>query len=132
MMIDFGEDVAQCVLGTDSSAAKSIMERRGAGRFRHLHCPMLWFQERGDSGEIRIEKRKGEHNTADIGTKAVTSNHETFENVEDGVARWTTPFSVGCGNLSCNGLSGAANLANLAQFNEFALSCRETLGSAIL
>ena len=28
-MIDFGEDVAQCVLGTDSSSAKSIMERRG-------------------------------------------------------------------------------------------------------
>ena len=27
MMIDFGEDVAQCVLGTDSSSAKSIMER---------------------------------------------------------------------------------------------------------
>ena len=55
MMIDFGEDVAQCVLGTDSSSAKSIMER----------------QERVDSGEIRIEKRKGADNTADIGTKAV-------------------------------------------------------------
>ena len=41
MMIDFGEDVAQCVLGTDSSSAKSIMERRGAGRNRHLHCPTL-------------------------------------------------------------------------------------------
>ena len=31
MMIVFGEDVGQCVLGTDSSSAKSIMERR-AGR----------------------------------------------------------------------------------------------------
>ena len=50
MMIDFGEDVAQCVLGTDSSSAKSIMERRGAGRIRHLHCPTLWLQERVDSG----------------------------------------------------------------------------------
>ena len=30
---------------------------------------------------------------------------------------------------NCNGLSGAANLA---KFNEVALSCRETLGSAIL
>ena len=26
-----------------------------------------------ESGEIRIEKRKGEHNTADIGTKAVSA-----------------------------------------------------------
>ena len=32
MMIDFGEDVAQCVLGTDSSSAKSIVEGRRAGR----------------------------------------------------------------------------------------------------
>ena len=29
-MIDFGEDFALCVPGTDSSSAKSIMERRGA------------------------------------------------------------------------------------------------------
>ena len=72
-MVDFGEDVAQCVLGTDSSSAKSIMERRGAGRSRHLHFPMLWLQERLDSGEIRTEKRKGEHNTADIGMMAVSA-----------------------------------------------------------
>ena len=73
MMIYFCENVAQCVLGTDSSSDKSIMERRGAGRIRHLHCPMLWLQERVDSGEVRREKRKGLHNTADIGTKAVTA-----------------------------------------------------------
>ena len=73
MMIDFGEDVVQSVLGTDSSSVKSIMERRGAGRIRHLHCPMLCLQECVDSGEIRIEKRKGEQNTADIGTKAVSA-----------------------------------------------------------
>ena len=72
-MIDFGEDVAQCVLGMDSSSAKRIMERRAAGRIRHLHCPMLWLQERVDSGESRIEKRKGEDSTADVGTKAVTA-----------------------------------------------------------
>ena len=68
-MIDFGEDVAQCVLNTDSSSAKSITERRGARRIRHL----LWLQERVDSGETRTEKRKGEHNTADIGSKAVNA-----------------------------------------------------------
>ena len=51
MMIDFGEDVGQCVLGTDSSSAKSIIERSGAGRIRQSHCPMLWPQERVDSVE---------------------------------------------------------------------------------
>ena len=53
MMIDFGEDVGQCVLGTVNSSAKSVMERRGAGRIGHLHCVMPWLQERVDSGEIR-------------------------------------------------------------------------------
>ena len=38
----------------------------------HIHCPMLWLQEHVDT-EIRTEQRKGEHNTADIGTKAVTA-----------------------------------------------------------
>ena len=52
MVIDFGEDVGQCVLGTVNSSAKSVMERRGAGRIGHLHCIMPWLQERVDSGEI--------------------------------------------------------------------------------
>ena len=43
MMIDLCENVAQCVLCTDSSLSKSIMNSRGAGRIRHLHCRMLWF-----------------------------------------------------------------------------------------
>ena len=87
---------------------------------------MLWLQERVDSGEIRIEKRK--HNTADIGTKAVSASvlmkHLKMLKMEwrDGqnplalnAAIWR--FERGC--ESC-------------EFNEVALSCRETLGSAIL
>ena len=68
MMIDFGEDVGQCVSGTDSSSAKSVLKRRGAGRIRHLRCPMWCLSQRVNSGEIRTEKRKGEHNTAGMGT----------------------------------------------------------------
>ena len=63
MIVDFGED---------SSSAKSLMERRGAGRIRHLLCPVLCLQERVDPGEMRTEIRKRERNTADVGTKAVT------------------------------------------------------------
>ena len=33
----------------------------------------VWLQERVDLGEICTGKRKGEHNTADIGTKGVTA-----------------------------------------------------------
>ena len=59
---------------------------------------MAWLQERDDSGEIRIEKRKGDDNTADIGTKAVTAPvlKKLLKNVEDGVARWMTPTDVEC------------------------------------
>ena len=71
ILIDFGENVPQCVLGTDSSSAKSLTERRGAGRNHRLHCPTPWMQECVDSGEIRTEKRKGRHNMADFGTKAM-------------------------------------------------------------
>ena len=61
MVIDFGEDVRQCVFGTDSSSAKSSMERRGAGRTRHQHCPMFWPQDRADSSEIA--RRNGKAST---------------------------------------------------------------------
>ena len=100
-MIDFGEHVGQCVHGTDSSSAKSIMERRGAGRIRHPHCPMLWLQERVDSGEIRTEKRK-ERAQLGIGTNAgdCSSVAKTFENDEDGMARWPSSAGVECGALA--------------------------------
>ena len=72
-MIDFGEDVGQCVPGTVNSSTKSVMEKRGTGRIGHLHCLVPWLQERVDSGEMRTEKRKGKHNTADISTQAATA-----------------------------------------------------------
>ena len=95
MVIDFGEDDGQCVEVTDSSSAKSIMERRGARRIRRLHCSTPCRQERVDSGEIRTVKRKGEHNTADIGTKAVN----TSEDAENGVSRRKTSIRVTCSVL---------------------------------
>ena len=95
MLLDFGEDVGQCVLGTDSRSAKSLMERGGGGRIRHLHCPMLWRQKRVDTGEIRTEKRKGEHNTADIGTKAVSAK-VLRRHLKTLKMEWTTSVSVTC------------------------------------
>ena len=73
VMIGFSDGAGQCAFDTDSSLAKSIMERRGLARIKHLHCPMLWLQERVNSGEIHTEKRRGEHNTASVGTDAVNA-----------------------------------------------------------
>ena len=98
MVIDFGEDVGQCVLGTVNSSAKSVMERSGAGRIGHLHCVMPWLQERVGSGEMRTWNER-ESRTGQTGTQAATATVlRTFlENVEDEMARWTSSAGVECG-----------------------------------
>ena len=70
----FAEDLGVGVearLNTDSSAAKSITARRGAGRVRHTEVRELWVQYRVAEGEFKIVKVKGEENVADGLTKHV-------------------------------------------------------------
>ena len=45
MAKDFGMDL-KLKLETDSSGAKGVAARRGVGRIRHLHTPLLWLQRR--------------------------------------------------------------------------------------
>ena len=40
----------------DSSAAKGVAERRGVGKIRHLHTPLLWLQGRVKQGVLRLSK----------------------------------------------------------------------------
>ena len=61
-MIDIGENVAHCVLGTDSSSAKEYHGETWSRMDSSSALSLLWLQE-----------LTGEHNTADIGTKAVTA-----------------------------------------------------------
>ena len=70
LMEDLGIEVGVQV-NTDSSAAKSIASRRGAGRVRHIEVRELWVQDRVARGELTIVKVKGEHNVADGLTKHV-------------------------------------------------------------
>ena len=70
LMEDLGVKVGVQV-NTDSSAAKSIASRRGAGRVRHIEVRELWVQDRVAKGELTIVKVKGEHNVADGLTKHV-------------------------------------------------------------
>ena len=58
-------------VNTDSSAAKSISPRKGAGRVRHIEVRELWVQEKVSRGDLSIKKVKGEENVADGLTKHV-------------------------------------------------------------
>ena len=65
LMEDLGVGV-EVQVNTDSSAAKSITARRGAGRVRHIEVRELWVQDRVAKGELKIVKVKGEENVADV------------------------------------------------------------------
>ena len=67
------------VLETDSSSAKSVAQRRGVAKIRHLHTPLLWLQRRISDGAMKCFKVEGKINEADIGTKALT--HEALTSI---------------------------------------------------
>ena len=59
-------------LGTDSSAAKSFVCRRGLGRMRHLEIRDLWLQKEIRDGKVEVAKIRGTENPADLMTKILT------------------------------------------------------------
>jgi len=67
MAKDVGREV-DISLDTDASAAKGIACRRGVGKVRHLHTPLLWVQQKVDEGLV-VRKIGGKDNVADMGTK---------------------------------------------------------------
>ena len=62
----------QLILGTDSSAAKSFVSRRGLGRMRHIEIRDLWLQQEVLKGNITVKKIPGIENPADLMTKFLT------------------------------------------------------------
>ena len=69
-MEDLGLHV-EVQVNTDSSAARSISSRRGAGRVRHVEVRELLEQGKVRTGELSTIKVKGEDNVADGLTKHV-------------------------------------------------------------
>ena len=59
----------KAVVATDSSAAKGVSSRLGAGRIRHLETRCLWIQERVRAKELEIRKVWTDKNRADMQTK---------------------------------------------------------------
>ena len=60
-------------LGTDSSAAKSFVSRRGFGKMRHVEIRDLWLQKEVREGRVEVSKIPGEENPADLMTKILSS-----------------------------------------------------------
>lgn len=54
---------------TDSDSARSLSNRVGVGKQRHIHTRMLWLQEKIRRGELAVKRVNGVENCADVGTK---------------------------------------------------------------
>jgi len=72
----------EVVMVTDSTAAKGLASRRGAGTIRHIHCPALWLQQAIAQRRVTIEKKAGKELSPDIGTKAGISGPQMWTLLE--------------------------------------------------
>ncbi len=88
LMEDLGVEV-EVQVNTDSSAAKSITPRKGAGRVRHIEVRELWVQDLAAKGELTIVKVKGEENVADGLTKHVDRHRMEQYMKACGMVRWS-------------------------------------------
>ena len=71
LAVDLGfEDLSNVIqLGTDSSAAKSFVARRGLGKIRHIDIRDLWLQKEVRDGNVEVTKIPGDRNPSDLMTK---------------------------------------------------------------
>ena len=58
-------------VNTDSSGAKGVCVRRGAGKLRHVDTGAFWVQDVVAKKRLRLNKVPGKTNVADIFTKAI-------------------------------------------------------------
>ena len=72
--VGFGGLCPTVFLGTDSSAAKSFVSRRGLGRMRHLDIRDLCLQKEVREGRVVVSKVLGTENPADLMTKILGSS----------------------------------------------------------
>ena len=68
LLRDMGWDM-ELALHTDSSAARGIGSRRGAGRLKHIDTQLLWLQDHVSRKRLQVFKIDGMRNPADLGTK---------------------------------------------------------------
>ena len=73
LMSDLGVPEMTVRLSFDSSGAKGIAAKRGAGGVRHIELRTLWLQGAVERKLITLRKVPGKVNPADIGTKILTA-----------------------------------------------------------
>ena len=69
---DLGGDMRMQV-HLDAAAVKSIIERRGLSKIRHIDVNVLWLQQTCARKEIPLKKVAGEENCSDLMTKHLVS-----------------------------------------------------------
>ena len=87
--LGFGDLESVIDLGTDSSAAKSFVSRRGLGRMRHLGIRDLWLQKEVVERRVEVSKIAGDKTPADLMTKILTRN-EIAERLGEMISRIDT------------------------------------------
>ena len=90
-------------VGTDSSAAKSFVSRRGLGKMKHLEIRDLWLQKEVREGKVVIRKIPGTENPADLMTKILTSS-----DIEERLRGMNLEMVLGDGGLRCMAQVGEA------------------------
>ena len=90
-------------LGTDSSAAKSFVCRRGLGKMRHLEIRDLWLQKEVRDGKVLVEKVVGTENPADLMTKVLG-----IREIEDRLERMDLYLCGGTAGRARNEVSGVS------------------------
>ena len=115
----------QFVVGSDSSAARGICTRLGAGRVRHLQARELWIQERVLRKELSLRKVATETNRADIQTKPCDPVRHTMFLGLLSVRR----FSTGCAIAAVTGFQTAFVALIVARGNSLPITVLEGDGS---
>ena len=71
LMKDAGMKDYKADLHADASAALAVVERKGAGKLRHIHTNVLWVQQQIVREHIKYHKVPGKSNPSDLLTKNV-------------------------------------------------------------
>ena len=82
-------------LRSDSSAARGVILRQGAGKLRHVEGKLLWLQDLQKQGKIEILPVPTTFNASDMGTKALTVSRLRALCCVAGVFDATTGLVVG-------------------------------------
>ena len=64
-------EVRLCI---DSSSSRQLESRKGSGKARHFHVPLLGIQK---MKQVLVKAIKGADNRADLGTKALSRDRAT-------------------------------------------------------